>query len=100
MAKKKNQELITRQSVTPAQINRLVKKALKNSIEHTPSKGCKFIKDLKLGSLFQVEQGPTRGVLISSNHNATVIITETYEGGEIGRQNISANTSVKEITKV
>ena len=100
MVKKKKQELITRKNVTTAQIERLAKKALKNGLKHTPAKGCKFLKDLKVGSLFQVEQGPIRGVLISCDHNATVIITETSDGGSIGKQHISANTSVKEITKV
>ena len=100
MGQKKKQELITRQNVTTAQIERLYKKALKNGVEHAPAKGCKFLKDLKIGSLFQVEEGPTRGVLISCNHNATVIITETYACCDIGKQYISANTSVKEITEV
>ena len=100
MGRKKKQELITRQSVTTAQIKRITKKALKNGITHTPAKGCKFLKDLKIGSLFQIEQGPSRGVLISCENNATVIITEAYDKSFMGKQYISANTSVKEITKV
>jgi len=98
--KEKNQELITRQSVTPAQIKRLAKKALKNSFKSTPSKGCIHLKDLSVGSLFQIESGPTRGILISCEHDAHVIITKSYEGDELGKKYISAQTSVKEINKV
>ena len=100
MGRKKKQELTTRQSVTPAQIERLTKKALKNGITHAPARGCKFLKDLEIGSLFQIEQGSLRGVLISCNNNATVIITEAVDKSFMGKQYISSNTSVKEITEV
>ena len=100
MAKKKKQELITRQNVTTAQINRLAKKALKNGIKHTPSKGYKFLKDLNIGSLFQTCSGQTRGVLISCNVNATVIITDSHDKAELGKKLIASHTEVKEITKV
>jgi hypothetical protein len=57
------------------------------------------LKDLKLGSLFSTGGG-TRGVLISCDHDATVIITETYKSGELGKMNISSDTEVKEIIEV
>ena len=80
---RKNRDLITRQNVTPAQIKRLTKKALKNSFKNTPSKGCVYLKDLPIGSLFQIESGPTRGVLISCEHDAYVIITKSENSEEI-----------------
>jgi ornithine carbamoyltransferase len=100
MAKKKKQELITRQNVTTVQINRLAKKALKNGIKHTPAKGYKFLKDLNIGSLFQTVSGRTRGVLISCDVNATVIITESHDKSELGKKLIASYTEVQEITKV
>ena len=98
--KEKNRELITRKSVTPAKINRLAEKALKDNFNHTPSRGCIYLKNLSVGSLFQIESGPTRGILISCEHDANVIITKSYKGDDLGKKYISANTSVKEITKV
>ena len=98
--KAKNQELTTRQSVTPAKIKNLTKKALKNGFKSAPSKGCVYLKDLNVGSLFQIENGSTRGVLISCEHDAHVIITKSHDKDELGKKYISAETSVKEITKV
>ena len=98
--KEKNRELITRKSVTPAKIKSLAKKALKDNFKHTPSKGCIHLKNLNIGSLFQVENGPTRGILLSCDHDAHVIITKSYEGDELGKKYLSSETSVKEITKV
>ena len=100
MSRRKKQELITRQSVTPAQIERLSKKALKNGIKRTPAKGYKFLKDLDIGSLFQTQGGQTRGVLISCNVNATVIITKSHDKAELGKKLIASHTEVKEITEV
>lgn len=96
----KSQELTTRKSVTPAKIKRLAKKALKDSFNHSPAKGCIHLKNLNVGSLFQIENGVTRGILISCEHDAHVIITKSYEGDELGKKYISAYTSVKEINKV
>ncbi len=100
MPRKKKQELITRKSVTTAQIERLSKKALKNGVKHTPAKGYKFLKDLNIGSLFQTEGGQMRGVLISCNVNATVIITKSHDKAELGKKLIASHTEVKEITEV
>jgi len=100
MSRKKSLGLTTRRSVTTAQINRLVKKALNNGVKHTPAKGYKFLKDLNIGSLFQTESGQTRGVLISCGVNATVIITKAHDKAELGKKLIASHTEVKEITEV
>ena len=99
MGRKKKQELTTQRSVTTAQIKRLVNKALKDKPKYKPAKGFKFLKDLKIGSLFATESG-MRGVLISCNINATIIVTKSYNGDQLGKKNISSNTEVKEITNV
>jgi hypothetical protein len=80
-------------------IKLLAKKALRNKPKHIPAKGYKYLKNLKLGSLFSTGSG-MRGVLISCDHDATVIITETYKSGELGKMNISSDTEVKEIIEV
>jgi len=100
MLKRKKLGLTTRQSATTAQINRLAKKALKNGLKNTPAKGYKFLKDLDIGSLFQTQSGQTRGVLISCNVNATVIITKSHDKTDLGKKLISSHTEVKEITEV
>ena len=69
---------------------------MRNKPKHIPANGYKYLKDLKLGSLF-ITGGGTRGVLISCDHDATVIITETYKSGELGKMNISSDTEIKEI---
>ena len=53
----------------------LAKRALKNKPTWKPAKWYKYLKDLKLGSVFVTESG-TRGVLIGCDVNAKVIITE------------------------
>ena len=100
MLKRKKLGLTTRQSATTAQINRLAKKALKNGIKRTPAKGYKVLIDLNIGSLFQTESGRTRGVLISCDVNATVIITKAHDKAELGRKLIASDTEVKEITEI
>ena len=69
MLKKKKQALTTRQNVSTAKIKRLVKKALKNKPKWKPAKGYIYLKDLKLGSLFETQSG-TRGVLIDNDISA------------------------------
>jgi len=100
MSRRKKQELTTRQNVTTAQINRLAKKALKNGVKNTPAKGYKFLKDLSIGSLFQTQSGQMRGVLISCDVNATVIVTKSHDKAELGKKLIASYTEVKEITKI
>ena len=100
MGRKKKQGLITRRSVTTAQIERLAKKAINNGIKNTHAKGYKFLKYLNIGSLFQTSSGQTRGVLISCGVNATVIITKAHDKAELGKKLIASHTEVKEITEV
>ena len=57
MSRKKQQALTTQQSVTTAKIKRLVKKALKDKPKWKPAKGYIYLKDLKLGSLFETQSG-------------------------------------------
>mgnify|MGYP003125882589 FL=1 len=78
----------------------LVKRALKNGFKSKPAKGYKYLKDLKRGSLFKTAFG-SRGILLDSDINARVIITETSvkENPEsyLGKKIISNETEVKEI---
>ena len=98
--KAKNQELTIRQSVTPAKIKRLTKKALKNGFKASPAKGFNYLKNLPIGSLFQIGSGTDRGILLSCDHDAYVIITKSHSKDELGKKYISSDTEVKEITKV
>ena len=75
----------------------LVKKALRDKPKWTPAKGYKYLKDLKLGSVF-ITEGGMRGVLIGCETNAKVIITECYDNSDLGKKIIAARTEVKEIT--
>jgi len=77
-------------------IRSLAKKALRNKPKWKPAKGYKYLKDLKLGSIFVTESG-TRGVLIGCDVNAKVIITECHDKSDIGKKIIAAKTEVKEI---
>jgi len=78
----------------------LVKRALKDGFKNKPSKGYKFLKELPIGSLFETSSG-TKGILVDSEINARVIITETpvKENPEsyLGKKLISNETEVKEI---
>jgi len=102
MLKKKKQALTTRQNATTAKIKRLVKKALKNKPKWKPAKGYIYLKDLKLGSLFETQSG-TRGVLIDNDISAKVIVTDVKCRDEdreyyLGKHIFAAHTEVKEIT--
>ena len=78
-------------------IKLLVKKALRDKPKWKPAKGYKYLKDLKLGSVF-VTEGGIRGVLIGCDTNAKVIITECCDNSDLGKKIIAAKTEVKEIT--
>jgi len=82
-------------------ISTKVKRALKNGFKTKPSKGYKYLKDIKVGSLFETGFG-TRGILLDSGVNAKVIITQTevkdYPEYYLGKKLISNKTEVKEIT--
>tara|TARA_R100000664_G_C2638534_1_gene64669 strand:- start:59 stop:304 length:246 start_codon:yes stop_codon:yes gene_type:complete len=79
-----------------------VSKALKDKPEVFPSKGYKYLKDLDVGSLFETQSG-MRGVLINSEINASVVITNVKNVSPedknyyLGKQTISAYTEVKEV---
>ena len=77
-------------------IKLLVKKALRNKPKWKPAKGYKYLKDLKLGSVF-ITESRIRGVLIGCDTNAKVIITECYDNSDLGKKIIAAETEVKEI---
>ena len=78
-------------------IKLLVKKALRDKPKWKPAKGYKYLKDLKLGSVF-ITEGGMRGVLIGYDTNAKVIITECCDNSDLGKKIIAAETEVKEIT--
>ena len=73
-----------------------MKKALRDKPKSRPAKGYKYLKDLKLGSVFITESG-MRGVLIEYNTNTKVIITECHDNSDLGKKIIAAETEVKEI---
>ena len=78
----------------------LVKRALKNGFKSKPPKGYKYLKELPVGSLFETGSG-TRGILLDSDINARVVITETavkdYPEYYLGKKITSNDTEVKEI---
>ena len=101
MLKKKKQVLTTRKNVTTAKIKKLVKKALKNKPKWKPAKGYIYLKDLKLGSLFETQSG-IRGVLIDNDISSKVIVTDVKCAEEdrdyyLGKHIFAAHTEVKEI---
>ena len=81
---------------------RLVKKALKDKFKIKPSKGYKYLKDLKIGSLFEIDDG-MKGILINYTVNCKVIITDApninkkQRESYLGNQTIASTTEVKEI---
>ena len=75
----------------------MARRALRNKPKWKPAKGYKYLKDLKLGSVFITESG-MRGVLIGYDTNAKVIITECCYNSDLGKKIIAAETEVKEIT--
>jgi hypothetical protein len=78
----------------------LVKRALKDGWKSKPAKGYKYLKDLSVGALFETSSG-TRGILLDSDINARVIITETRirdsQEYYLGKKIIANDTEVKEI---
>tara|TARA_R110000787_G_scaffold110460_1_gene219132 strand:+ start:316 stop:597 length:282 start_codon:yes stop_codon:yes gene_type:complete len=83
-------------------INKLVKKALKDKFISKPPKGYKYLKDLKIGSLFEIPFSKIKGILIECETNAKVIITENgdkslSDSRSLGKKTIASKTEVKEI---
>lgn len=78
----------------------LAKRALKNGFKSKPAKGYKYLKDLPIGSMFEISGG-TKGILLDCQVNARVIITETNikdsPESYTGKRIISDMTEVKEI---
>jgi len=84
--------------MTNKQIDRLAKKALKNSFKSKPAKGMMYLKDLPAGRMFTTSSG-TRGVLIESGVNARVVILSVNLPEEdnpyyLGKKNIAAETEI------
>ena len=81
-------------------ISTLVKRALKDGFKTKPAPGYKYLKDIPVGSLFETGSGE-RGILLDSDINARVVITETavkdYPEYYLGKKIISNETEVKEI---
>ena len=80
-------------------IKTLVKYALRNGFKAKPAKGYKYLKDLPVGSLFKTSGG-MKGILIETDTNAKVIITEnpcTDSDYDLGKKIIASLTEVKEI---
>lgn len=78
-------------------INKLTKKALKDKFISKPSKGFKYLKDLEIGSLFEIPSIKTKGILIEKEANAKVIIIETKNNSNssLGKKIIAIETEVK-----
>jgi len=80
-------------------LKKLVNKALKDSPKAVPSKGCKYLKDVPVGSIFVTRTG-MKGVLIDCEINAKVIILsvpnieEEDKNYYLGKQLISTYTEV------
>ena len=81
-------------------ISTLVKRALKDGFKTNPAPGYKYLKDIRVGSLFETGSGE-RGILLDSEINAKVVITHTevkdYPDYYLGKRLISNETEVKEI---
>ena len=79
------------------EINKLAKKALKNKFISSPTKGFKYLKDLEIGSLFEIPSIKIKGILIECETNAKVIIVENKNNTDnsLGKRIISADTEVK-----
>jgi len=103
MLKQKKQKEAQKLRLSQARATkRLVNKALKNGFKCKPSKGYKYLKDLPIGSLFEINGG-MRGLLIDYTVNCRVIITDAPNISErerefyLGKQTIASTTEVKEI---
>ena len=88
----------TVKSVTTKQ---LVKRALKNGFKGKPAKGKKYLKDLKIGSIFKTHK--LTGILIETTPTAAkvIIIDSKFNDNDndyyLGKQSIGLETEVVEI---
>ena len=88
----------TVKSVTTKQ---LVKRALKNGFKSKPAKGKKYLKDLKIGSIFKTHK--LTGILIETTPTAAKVImidSQHHESDNdyyLGKQSIGLESEVVEI---
>ena len=84
-----------------AKIKALVNKALKNGFKSKPSPGKKFLKDLDVGSVFEVFL--ITGILVETTPTAAkvIIIDSKFPESEndyyLGKQSIALETEVIEV---
>jgi len=84
-----------------AKIKALVNKALKNGFKSRPAPGKKFLKDLDIGSVFEVFL--ITGILIETTPTAAkvIIIDSKFPESEndyyLGKQSIALETEVIEV---
>jgi|TARA_R110002167_G_scaffold100365_3_gene262119 hypothetical protein len=87
--------------VRSAKTKALVKKALKNGFKCKPAKGKKYLKDLKIGSVFKVFL--LTGILIETTPTAAkvIIMDSKFNDNDndyyLGKQSIGLETEVVEI---
>ena len=84
--------------MTNKQVDKLVKKALKNGFKSRPAKGMMYLKDLPVGKMFETASG-TRGILIECDVNARVIILSSNLNDDdssyhLGKKIIAAKTEI------
>lgn len=98
--KLKKSSLFSRKPITTRKLKNLVKKALKDKPECKPAKGYLYLKDIPVGSLFQISTG-TKGILLEVETNAKVHITDVPNIADedrkyhLGKKLISAHTEAK-----
>jgi len=79
----------------------LVKRALKNGFKGKPSKGKKYLKDLKIGSIFKTHK--LTGILIETTPTAAKVImidSQHHENDNdyyLGKQSIGLESEVVEV---
>ena len=87
--------------VRSAKTKALVKKALKNGFKCKPAKGKKYLKDLKIGSVFKVFL--LTGILIETTPTAAkvIIMDSKFNDNDndyyLGKQSIGLETEVVEV---
>ena len=88
-------------NVKHVKIETLVKRALKNGFNCKPSKGKKYLKDLKIGSIFKVFL--LTGILIETTPTAAKVIIMDSKFNDrdndyyLGKQSIGLETEVVEV---
>lgn len=83
------------------QANKLAKAAMKNGPDWKPAKGCKYLKDIRIGELVETQSG-TRAVLVDvSDVSATVLVTSVSHVSEkdkafyLGKHRWASQTEAK-----